>query len=75
MGVQSFMLRAMLKSKMKGVPDAQIDQILALVEKNPDFFKEVAEEVKKRVKAGKNETAAMMEVMRERQGELQKMMQ
>ncbi len=75
MGVQSFMLRAMLKSKLKGVPDSQIEQILAMVEKNPNFFKEVAEEVQKRVKSGKSEMEATMEVMRERQAEMQKLMQ
>lgn len=75
MGVQSFMLRAMLKSKLKGVPDAQLDMLVNMVEKNPNFFKEIAEEVQKRVKSGKSEMDATMEVMRERQSEVQKLMQ
>ena len=64
----------MLKSKMKGVPLAEQEKILELVEKNPDFFKQVGDQVKKKMKSGKTETEATFEVMREHQAELQKLM-
>jgi 2-oxo-4-hydroxy-4-carboxy--5-ureidoimidazoline (OHCU) decarboxylase len=75
MGIQSFFLKRMLKSKMKGVPEAQQKQILAMVERHPDFFKKIGEEVEKRKKSGQNETVATMQVMREHQSEFQKLMQ
>ena len=72
--IQNFFLKQMLKSKMKGVPEAQQQQILAMVDKNPDFFKKIGEEVEKRKKSGKTEMEATMQVMREHQSEFQKLM-
>lgn len=71
---QNFMLKQMLKSKMKGVPEAEQERILSLVEKNPDFFKKIGEEVEKRKKSGQSEMEATMQVMREHQAEFQKLM-
>lgn len=71
---KSFLLKQTLKAKMKDVPEAERDRMLALMEKNPDFFKKIGEEVKKRVKSGQSEMAATMVVMREHQGELQKLL-
>ncbi|KKT14796.1 MAG: hypothetical protein UV94_C0007G0031 [Parcubacteria group bacterium GW2011_GWC1_43_30] len=59
---------------MKDVPEAEREKMLALMEKNPDFFKKIGEEVQKRVKKGQSEMAATMVVMREHQAELQKLM-
>ena len=64
----------MLKQKMKGVPEEQQKVIMALVEKNPDFFKKIGDEVEKRKKSGVDELKATMDVMREHQADLQKMM-
>ncbi|MDO8471436.1 MAG: hypothetical protein Q7S49_02405 [bacterium] len=75
MGVfKSFLLKQALKAKMKDVPEAEREKMLALMEKNPDFFKKIGEEVQKRVKNGQSEMAATMVVMREHQAELQKLM-
>lgn len=59
---------------MKDVPEAERERMLALMEKNPDFFKKIGEEVQKRVKNGQSEMAATMVVMREHQSELQKLL-
>ncbi len=66
----------MLGSKLKGmgVTDEQIDMILEVVQKNPDFFKKIQNEVEAKKKQGISEQAAMMTVMREHQAELQKIM-
>lgn len=74
MGIKNFFLRQVVKSKMKGVPEAEQERILAMVERNPEFFKKIGDEIKKRTKAGKDETVATMEVMREHQAEFQKLM-
>lgn len=71
---KSFLLKQALKAKMKDVPEAEREKMLALMEKNPDFFKKIGEEVQKRVKNGQSEMAATMVVMREHQAELQKLM-
>ena len=72
---KSFFLKQALKAKMKNVPEAERERMLALMEKNPEFFKKIGEEVQKRVKSGQSEMAATMVVMRKHQAELQKMMQ
>ncbi|MEK7176701.1 MAG: hypothetical protein AAB719_00165 [Patescibacteria group bacterium] len=71
--IKDFFLRQALKAKMKDMPEAQRDQMLVLMEKNPEFFKKIGEEVKKRVKSGQSEMAATMVVMREHQAEFQRL--
>ena len=75
MGIfKNFLLKQALKAKMKDLPEAERERLLALMEKNPDFFKKIGEEVQKRVKAGQGEMAATMVVMREHQSELQRLL-
>lgn len=71
----NFLTKQLLKRQLKGVPQDQQDMIMALMEKHPDFFKKIAEEVKAKKKAGLNDQLAMMQVMMAHKGELQKMMQ
>ncbi len=73
---KKFVLKKLLGSKLKdaGVSDDQLDMILEMVEKNPDFFKKIQNEVEAKKKQGISEQAAMMTVMREHQAELQKIM-
>ncbi len=75
MGVQDFFLRQMMKSKLKDVPEAQREQILTLVTKNPELFKKIGEEVDRRVKkGGEQQMKATMEVMKKYRNELQGLM-
>jgi len=74
MGIKDFFVKQMLKQKMKGVPEAQQEMMLGLVEKNPAFFKMIGDEVEKRKKSGQDETTATMQVMREHQAEFQRIM-
>jgi hypothetical protein len=73
MGIKDFFLKKTLEYKLKDVPAEQRDQMMALIEKNPEFFKKIGEEIQKRVKSGQSEMAATMVVMREHQAELQKL--
>ena len=72
---QNFMLKQMLKSKMKGVPEAQQEKIFSALEKNPEFFEQIAKEIEQGKKTGKSEMTSAMEVMRKHQAEFQKLMQ
>ena len=74
MGVfKNFLLKQALKAKMKDMPEAEQEKMLTLIEKNPEFFKKIGEEVQRKVKNGQSEMAATMVVMREHQAELQKL--
>jgi len=71
---QSFFLKQMLKSKLKGVPPAEQERIIGMVDKNPEFFKMIGEEIEKKKKSGKSKMEATMEVMRQHQAEFQNLM-
>jgi hypothetical protein len=76
MGMQDFLLKQAMKWKLKGMPAAQQEQIMALVQKNPDLFKKIGEEVDRRVKkGGEPQMKATMEVMKKYRQELQALQQ
>lgn len=71
MGIQNFLLQQAMKFKMKDVPEAQREQIMAVVQKNPELFKKIGEEVDRRVKkGGEDQMKATMEVMKKYRSEL-----
>ena len=65
-------MRKMLASQLKGVPQEEQEKIFSMIEKNPDFFKQVAEKVQVKMKQGKTQMDAVMEVMKENETELKK---
>ncbi|MCA9352644.1 hypothetical protein KC901_00495 [Patescibacteria group bacterium] len=74
MGVKDFLIKKVMRAKMKGMPKDQQDMILALVSQNPDFFKKIQSQIEAKEKQGQNKQLAAMQVMREHQAEIQKMM-
>lgn len=76
MGIKDFFVKKMLQNQLKkaGLPEQQQNMIIDAVIKNPEFFEKIAKETKALEKQGKPQQAAMMEVMRKYQGELQKIM-
>ncbi|MEK9184144.1 MAG: hypothetical protein AAB892_00220 [Patescibacteria group bacterium] len=75
MGMQDFLLRQAMKWKMKDVPEAQREQIMTLVQKDPELFKRIGEEVERRTKGGEPQMKATMEVMKKYRKELQALTQ
>ncbi len=73
MGIKDFLIKKMVKAKMKNLPQDQQDMIIALVSENPEFFKQIQAEIETKKKQGQNEQMAMMQVMREHQAEIQKL--
>ena len=70
----NFLMKAMLRRQMKNLPVDQQEKIITAFEKDPDFFKKIADEIKNKVKNGKSQQAASMEVMRENQSRLSELM-
>ncbi|MFA6076975.1 MAG: hypothetical protein WC735_02780 [Candidatus Paceibacterota bacterium] len=68
---QNFLLKKMLRGK--GVPEAQIDMFVKMIEKNPELFQTIAKEVQEKVKGGMSEMDASMEVMKKHEEELKKL--
>lgn len=71
MSLKTFLMKKMLASKMKDIPQDQQDKVFAAIEKNPKLFENIALEVQEKMKGGKDQMAATMEVMQKYQKELQ----
>lgn len=68
---QNFLLKKMLR--LQGVPPEQIDMFIQMMEKDPELFKKIGEEVEVKIKGGMDKTKAGMEVMQKYQNELKKL--
>lgn len=69
----NFMIKAMLKKQMKGMPEEQQEFFLNLIEKHPDFFMKIAQEAQEKIKGGMSQQDAMMAVMKIHEAELRTM--
>lgn len=70
----NFFLKALIKKQLKGVPSDQVDMFITIIEKNPDLFKKIAEEIQVKVNAGLNQEQAAMAVMKAHEEELRAIM-
>jgi hypothetical protein len=68
---KNFLLKKMLRSQ--GVPEAQVDMFIGMMEKNPELFKTIALEIQAKTKEGKDQQTASMEVMQKYEAELRKL--
>jgi hypothetical protein len=68
---KNYLLKKMLRTQ--GVPEAQIDMLIGMMEKNPELFKKIADEVQEKVKGGMSQTDAGMQVMKKYEQELKKL--
>ena len=68
--MKTFLIKKMLASQMKGVPQAEQDKLFAMIEKNPELFQKIALEVQEETKKGKDQMTATMEVAKRYESEL-----
>lgn len=73
--MKNFLMRQVAKHKLKDVPEAQREQILTMLEKNPKLMQTIGEEIEKRTKNGENQMKATIEVMKKYRAELAELMQ
>lgn len=71
---KEFLLRKMVKSQLKDVPEAEQEKLVTLISENPQLFQNIAEEVQAKVKGGMDQMTAMLEVMTKYKDDLQKVM-
>ena len=69
----NFFTKALIKKQLKGkVPEAEMDKMLEMIEKNPDFFKQLAGSIQEKMKLGMNQEEAAKAVMAEQGEEVKK---
>lgn len=74
MSIKNFLMKKMLASKMKGVPQAEQDKLFAMIEKNPELFQKIALEVQEEIKKGKDQMTATMEIAKKYEADLKGLM-
>ncbi len=72
--LKKFLMKKMMKSQLKNVPEDQQEKILKAVEENPDLFQNIGLEIQAKMKEGKDQMSATMEVIHNHQEELLKIM-
>jgi len=70
----NFIVKALLKKQLKGLPQDVQDKVLAVIDKNPELFIEIGTEVKKKVDAGMSQEEAVKAVMATRGDEMKGLM-
>ena len=58
---------------MKHVPKEQQEQLVQMIETNPELFQTIAKETQAKMKGGKDQMTAAMEVMQAHRAELEKL--
>ena len=67
-------VQKMFQKQMKDVPEDQKQALMGMMEKNPEFFENIAKEIEEETKKGTSQMAAGMKVMRKHQGKMQQLM-
>ncbi len=70
----NFFTKALIKRQLKDVPQAELDKIFEMIEKNPDFFKKMAESIQVKMKSGMSQEEAAKAVMEEGDEDIKKVM-
>lgn len=70
----NFFTKALIKRQMKDVPEAELEKIFVIIEKNPDFFKQMAMSIQDKMKSGMSQEEAAKAVMAEGGEDMKKVM-
>lgn len=70
MSIKNFLMKKMLASQMKGVPQSEQDKIFEMIEKNPELFQKIGLEVQEEMKKGTDQMAATMKVVKRYESDL-----
>lgn len=71
---KNFLMRKLLEKQMKGVPKDQQEQLMGMLEKDPELFTKIATEMQAEMKKGKDQMSAAMAVLPKYQARLQELM-
>ena len=72
--MMNYFFKQVLRSKLKDLPKDQQDKIFSAIEKDPDFFKELAIKIQEKIKSGKDQQSAVMEILMENKEKFQSLL-
>lgn len=62
----NFFTKMLIKKQLKGkVPEADMDKMIEMIEKNPDYFQQLAVSIQEKMKTGMSQEEAAMAVMQQ----------
>ncbi len=65
----------LVKKQLKGkIPESEMDSMIEMIEKNPDFFKQMVESIQEKMKMGMSQEEAAMAVMQKDGDKLKQLM-
>ena len=70
---KDFLTKQLLKKQLKGVSPEEQEKIMTLINRDPEFFKRVGDEIQSEVKKGKGQMEATMHVMKTNRDHLGKL--
>lgn len=71
MSMMNFLMKQMIKTQLRSLPDAQRVQIMKIMDENPDLIMALAKDVKAEMDAGKSQEEALMAIMEKHKETLQ----
>lgn len=71
---KQLLLKKLMESKLKDVPAEQRDMIVAAVEKDPELFMRLAQEIEAKTKSGMSQMDAAQRVFSAHQDELKRLL-
>lgn len=71
---KAFLMKQMMRKQLAQLPERERALLLRAVDKNPDFFLNIAKEVEEKTKSGMDQQMAAMAVMSKHQDELRRML-
>ncbi len=72
--LKKMLMKKMMKSQLKDVPEAQQEQMLSMLEKDPELFETIAKETKELMDQGLDQMSATMKVAQKYQDRLKNLM-
>lgn len=67
-------IKMLLKSKLKKLPEKEREMFMAMIDKKPELFQDIAKEIDEKKKAGMGEMEATIKTMKNHQEELRALM-
>lgn len=68
--LKRLLLKKMLGKQLAGMPEEEQEKMLSMIEKNPELFQKMALEIQGKIKGGKDQMTATLEVTQKYQAEL-----
>ena len=69
----NFFTKALIKRQLKDVPEAELEKMFEMIEKNPDYFKQMAEQIQAKMKEGMTQEEAAKAIMQSDQDKIRGM--